>query len=62
MDNWIVQVDVYADTAASARSVAQALRDAFEGKAYITDWRGESRSPDTLNYRYGFDVSWHKPR
>lgn len=61
-DHWTVQIDVYAITASSARSVAQALRDAFEPVAYVTDWRGETRSAETNLYRYGFDVAWIKKR
>lgn len=53
-----IQVDVYSDQASEVRTVAEALRDALEGDAYITSWRGESRDPDTLNYRFSFDVSF----
>src|SRR3546814_1006236 len=36
------QVDVYADSATAARNVAEAIRDAVEGDAYVVAWRGES--------------------
>lgn len=58
MDSIGVQVDVYATTAASARAVAIALRDAIEPKAHITSWRGESRDTETGSYRHGFDCEW----
>lgn len=58
VDSVGVQVDVYADDAATARQVAFALRDAIEGHAYITAWHDESRDPDTKNYRFGFDCQW----
>lgn len=57
-DSYNTQIDVYADTAASARAVAKALRDAIEPVAYVTSWRGESRDPDTKKYRFSFDVAW----
>lgn len=57
-DSFTVQIDVYADTATSARNVAKALRDAIEPVAYVTSWRGESRDPDTKKYRFSFDVAW----
>ncbi|EIV5802779.1 hypothetical protein L9F69_005435 [Klebsiella pneumoniae] len=37
---------------------ARALRDAIEGKAYITRWGEQSRDPETMRYRYSFDVDW----
>lgn len=57
-DSYTLQVDVYADTVASATSVATALRDAIEPHAYITRWGGQSRDPETKRYRYSFDVDW----
>jgi len=57
-DSYTLQVDVYADTVASAASVAAALRDAIEPHAYITRWGGQSRDPETKRYRYSFDVDW----
>ena len=32
--------------------------DAIEGKAYITRWGEQSRDPETMRYRYSFDVDW----
>lgn len=58
LDSYTLQVDVYADTAASARAVAEALRDAIEPHAYITRWGGESKDPSTGRYRISFDVDW----
>ncbi|MCW1937511.1 DUF3168 domain-containing protein [Pseudomonas sp. MDMC_285] len=57
-DSYTTQVDVYADTAASAREVAKALRDAVELVAHVVAWRGESRDPETKKYRFSFDVAW----
>ena len=58
VDSFGVQVDVYADSADSARTVAKALRDAIEPHAHITSWRGDSIDPDTKNYRFSFDCNW----
>lgn len=57
-DNYTAQVDVYASTAASARAVALALRNAYEPVAHIQNWRGESKDPETNNYRFSFDVDF----
>ncbi|HFS0752972.1 TPA: DUF3168 domain-containing protein [Pseudomonas aeruginosa] len=57
-DSYTTQIDVYADTVASARAVAKALRDAIEPMAYVTSWRGESRDTETKKYRFSFDVDW----
>lgn len=53
-----LQVDVYAPTVTGGRDAAQALRDAIEPVAHITRWGGESRDPETKNYRFSFDVDW----
>lgn len=59
-DNYTLQVDVYGKSAESVRNVAQALRDALETPltSYITNWLGESRDPDTQNYRFSFQNEW----
>lgn len=62
MDSHALQVDVYAETGASARAVASALRDAIEPHAYITRWGGESVDPETKRYRISFDVDWYVAR
>lgn len=62
LDSWSTQIDVYADTASSARTVAEAVRDALEPVAYVTSWNGESRDTATKRYRYSFDVAFITPR
>lgn len=62
MDRISLQVDVWAKTGTSATAVATALRDAIEGHAYITAWRGTSTDPETKSKRVSFDVSWHVER
>lgn len=58
IDSFNVQVDVYAGSADQARTVAAALRDAIEPVAHITSWLGESRDPDTGNFRFTFLTDW----
>ena len=58
VDEGTLQVDVWAETAASARQVLAALRDAVEPKCRITSWRGEGKDPETKRYRTGFDCRW----
>ena len=62
MDSYSIQVDVYAATATLARNAAGAIRDAVEPVAHVTSWGGESRDPDTNNYRVNFTIDWWVPR
>lgn len=62
IDGFSTQIDVYAETASEARTSAKALRDALEPVAYVTGYNGETRDPDTRNFRYSFDVAWLTPR
>ncbi len=62
MDTFLIQIDVYARTAVSARNGAEALRDAIEPHAHITAWRGESKDASTLHYRYSFDINFFTAR
>lgn len=57
-DTYGIQMDVYALTQASARDAAMALRNAIEPVAYVVAWDGESRDPETKNYRVSFTVDW----
>ena len=62
VDRIAIQVDAYAKSASTARSVADALRDAIEPKAYVTRWNGEWIDPETGSNRASFDVSWWQHR
>jgi len=57
-DSFILQVDVYAETAAAARAVAEAIRDAVEPHAHISSWRGEGKDSETKLRVFSFDLSW----
>ena len=58
MDRFLVQFDVYAETAKSAREAAEALRYPIQRHAHITAWRGETRDPEAQLYRFSFDVNF----
>lgn len=62
IDSFSIQIDVYADTATSAISVAKAVRDAVEGQAYITRWGVQGMDSETRKYRYSFDIDWYVKR
>jgi hypothetical protein len=57
-DSFSLQVDIYADTPEETMAVAKAMRNAIEVKANIVRWGAQTRDPDTLKYRYSFDVDW----
>jgi len=62
IDMYSIQIDVWANSLRSARNVAEALRDAFEGRAHITSWRGESTDETTNHHNYSFDIDWFEKR
>ncbi|WP_313135556.1 tail completion protein gp17 [Stutzerimonas nitrititolerans] len=62
IDLFALQVDVYGNSADSARQAGAALRDAIELHAHITRWGGERKDPATGRYRLSFDVDWHAHR
>jgi hypothetical protein len=63
-DSFGVQIDVYAETADQALTVAGAIRDALEAtiQALVVRYNGASREAvaGAINrvYRYSFDVEW----
>jgi hypothetical protein len=61
-DNFGVQVDVYAKTVSAARSVTEALRDAFELHGHIVAWNGEFWEPATGLFRISFTVEFWTDR
>lgn len=56
IDDWTVQIDVYAKNAQLARTGASALIMVLQNEAYITSIRGETRDFETKRYRYSFDI------
>lgn len=57
-DDWAVQVDVYALTASSARTIAFALIESFEGAAYVTSYNGEYKETETKLFRFSMSVDF----
>lgn len=63
VDNFGIQIDVYAKGVTDARNVAAALRDAFEeSHNHVVGWNGESWEPATGLYRVSFTVEFWTPR
>lgn len=61
IDDWNIQIDVYATSAASATAVRDALRRALERHCTVTRLGGNSTEPTTHLKTTGFDVSWYHP-
>lgn len=61
-DTYYVQIDVYGTTSASAIAAATALRNVIEKHAHVVSWRGQTRDPETKDYRVSFDVKWVQTR
>jgi len=53
-----VQVDIYGDSAKQVRDVASAILEPIEVEAYVQNWGGESRDPETQDFRISFDLDW----
>ncbi len=57
-ESYGLQVDVYAATAAAARTAGQAVEYAIELAARVSGYNGETRDVETGLYRYSFNVDW----
>lgn len=57
-DHFTTQIDVYGKTWRSAREVADAVQAAIEPVAYVVDYNGELRDPQTKSFRVSFNVNW----
>lgn len=62
VDDYVVQLDVWAEVMSDALDTAKAIRDALELDAYVVAWRGTARDTETKLYRYSFDVAFVTPR
>ncbi|MBZ5489144.1 DUF3168 domain-containing protein [Halomonas aquamarina] len=58
VDDWSIQVDIYATTVSDVNAVLAALRRAIEPHAYITRLGGTGTEPNTQLKTTSFDVSW----
>ena len=61
-DMTTIQVDVYADTAAKAKSGSKVIQNAIERVMNVVSLDGEDRDPVTNDYRVTFSVDWFVPR
>lgn len=59
IDMFIVQFDVFADTAIDAENVAKLIRDSIESDSYVVSYRGSSLEPETKLVRNSFDAQFH---
>ncbi len=63
VDNFGIQIDVYANNPTQARNAAETLRDAFEGSYNpVVSWNGEDWETSTGLYRVGFTVEFWTDR
>jgi hypothetical protein len=62
IDDFRVQVDVWAATEASCYQVAEAVRDAVEPYAQMINSGGTTRDPETGAYRYLLEFQFFHPR
>lgn len=62
MDVFSIQIDVYSDSAATARQASKALSYALEERSHVTRFHTEERNAETKRYRVGFDVDWWQER
>lgn len=57
-----IQVDAYGKTPTEARTVSEALRQAFETHGNVASLNGELREPETGLYRVTFTVEFWSDR
>lgn len=62
IDAFRAQIDVWADTAAEAKTIAEAVRDALELDAHCVAIMGDDYEPEAKLHRYSFDWSFQTPR
>lgn len=58
VDTWNLQIDIWADDARTARTVAEKVLQAIELECHVTSFKGEDRDPSTGDFRFSFDVDW----
>lgn len=57
-DEGQLSIDIWAESAQSAKAVRDALRNAIELNCYINTIRDMGRDPSTRTYRISMDMSW----
>lgn len=61
VDEWLIQIDIYADTVSAVMNVQRVMRRALEPHCYVTRLGGTGTEPSTKLYNTSFDVSWYHP-
>ena len=63
-DEYAIQINVWADTKASATAVAKAISDAIDAsaQAYVSSWNGESKDATTGNFGFSFSADFIEQR
>ena len=62
VDAWTLQFDIYGNGMAEVSDMAEAIRNALDGIAYITFWGGSTTEPNTKLSRFTFTVDWWQYR
>lgn len=58
IENHVIQIDVYSNSAATSRDILSKIECALEDKCHVVRYGGESRDPETKNYNSSMDVEW----
>lgn len=61
IDQWNIQIDVYATSVNSAEAVQSALRRALETVCHVTRLGRTGTEPSTQLKNTSLDISWHHP-
>lgn len=61
VDDWSIQIDIYADSVADVNAVLGAFRRALEPHCYIERLGGTSTEAATKLKTTNFDISWYYP-
>lgn len=61
-DDYLIQIDIFGETAEEVLKAATTLRNVCEKHGYITNLKGQQRNPDTRKYRMAFDIEMTQER
>lgn len=61
IDEWNIQIDIYATSVNSANDVQKALRRALEAHCYVTRLGSTGTEPSTKLKTTSLDISWYHP-
>lgn len=61
IDQWNIQIDIYADSVSSADNALKAFRRALETVCHVTRLGGTGTDTSTQLKHTSLDISWHHP-